>query len=134
MEKVSFTPKKIKKELDKYVVGQEKAKKILSVSIYNHYKRVLCTDNPNEKNSIELKKSNILLIGPTGSGKTLLAETLAKKLNIPFVITDATSLTEAGYVGDDVESILQKLLQSCNYIISKAELGIIYIEDRKSVV
>ncbi|QCI27296.1 ATP-dependent Clp protease ATP-binding subunit ClpX [Buchnera aphidicola] len=125
---ILLTPKKIKKKLDEYIIGQEKAKKILSVSVYNHYKRIIYLNN-NQDNNIEIKKSNILLIGPTGCGKTLLAETMAKILQIPFVIADATSLTEAGYVGDDVESILQKLLQNCQYNISKAEKGIIYIDE-----
>ncbi|CAL4323138.1 ATP-dependent Clp protease ATP-binding subunit ClpX [Buchnera aphidicola] len=127
-DKILIKPKKIKKKLDQYVIGQNQAKKVLSVTIYNHYKRILYSDNINYQD-IELKKSNVLLIGPTGSGKTLLAETLATLLDIPIVITDATSLTEAGYVGEDVESILQKLLQKCNYIISKAEMGIIYIDE-----
>ncbi|CAL4323040.1 ATP-dependent Clp protease ATP-binding subunit ClpX [Buchnera aphidicola] len=124
----NLTPKKIKKQLDEYIIGQKKAKKVLSVAVYNHYKRLLFL-NTVHNNTIELKKSNVLLIGPTGSGKTLLAETLAKILDIPFVICDATSLTEAGYVGDDVESILQRLLQKCNYNIKKAEKGIIYIDE-----
>lgn len=117
----------IKKYLDKYVIGQKKAKKIISVSIYNHYKRLQYIKK--EKKDIELDKSNILLIGPTGSGKTLLAKILAKYLNVPFVIADATTLTEAGYVGEDVETILQKLIENSNYDINKAEKGIIYIDE-----
>lgn len=124
-----FTPRKIKKQLDQYIIGQNNAKKILSVAVYNHYKRILHLNNPSSSKNIDIKKSNVLLIGPTGCGKTLLAETLAKILNIPFIIADATSLTEAGYVGDDVENILQKLLQNCQYDVSKAETGIIYIDE-----
>ncbi|XBC40662.1 MAG: ATP-dependent Clp protease ATP-binding subunit ClpX [Buchnera aphidicola (Nurudea yanoniella)] len=120
------TPKKIKDHLDHYIVGQNKTKKILSVAVYNHYKRI---QNSNLKENIELGKSNVLLIGPTGSGKTLLAETLAKFINVPFAITDATTLTEAGYVGEDVENIIQKLLRTCDYDINKAENGIIYIDE-----
>ncbi|CAL4043220.1 ATP-dependent Clp protease ATP-binding subunit ClpX [Buchnera aphidicola (Phyllaphis fagi)] len=119
-------PKEIYKNLNKYIIGQKNSKKVLSVAVYNHYKRILDTNN---NQNIELGKSNILLIGPTGSGKTLLAETLAKLLNIPFAIADATSLTEAGYVGSDVETILQKLLHKCNYNVSIAETGIIYIDE-----
>lgn len=119
-------PQEIAKILDQYVIGQTKAKKILSVAVYNHYKRLL-----NEKTSdpTELNKSNVLLIGPTGSGKTLLAETLARLLNVPFAIADATTLTEAGYVGEDVESIIQKLLQKCDYDVTKAQTGIVYIDE-----
>ncbi len=119
-------PKEIKKYLDQYVVGQDDAKKALSVAVYNHYKRINSTVIDNE---IELQKSNILLLGPTGSGKTLLAQTLAKMLNVPFAIADATTLTEAGYVGEDVENILLKLIQSADYDVERAERGIIYIDE-----
>jgi len=119
-------PKQIKEELDGYVIGQERAKKILAVAVYNHYKRLR---NKSKKDTVELAKSNILLIGPTGSGKTLLAETLARLLNVPFTIADATTLTEAGYVGEDVENIIQKILQKCDYDVEKAETGIVYIDE-----
>jgi len=119
-------PKEIKAELDNYVIGQENAKKILAVAVYNHYKRLR---NKSKKDAIELAKSNILLIGPTGSGKTLLAETLARLLDVPFTIADATTLTEAGYVGEDVENIIQKILQKCDYDVEKAETGIVYIDE-----
>ncbi|MDP3589549.1 MAG: ATP-dependent Clp protease ATP-binding subunit ClpX [Methylobacter sp.] len=119
-------PKEIKEELDNYVIGQENAKKILAVAVYNHYKRLR---NKSKKDTIELAKSNILLIGPTGSGKTLLAETLARLLDVPFTIADATTLTEAGYVGEDVENIIQKILQKCDYDVEKAETGIVYIDE-----
>ena len=119
-------PKEIKEELDNYVIGQERAKKILAVAVYNHYKRLR---SKSKKDSVELAKSNILLIGPTGSGKTLLAETLARLLNVPFTIADATTLTEAGYVGEDVENIIQKILQKCDYDVEKAESGIVYIDE-----
>ena len=121
------SPKEISAELDQYVIGQERAKKVLAVAVYNHYKRLFRKDSSNEE--VELGKSNILLIGPTGSGKTLLAETLARTLDVPFTIADATTLTEAGYVGEDVENIIQKLLQKCDYDVEKAEMGIIYIDE-----
>lgn len=120
------TPTEIRKTLDEYVIGQTQAKKALSVAVYNHYKRLR---NHTKQDDVELSKSNILLIGPTGSGKTLLAETLARLLNVPFVIADATTLTEAGYVGEDVESIIQKLLQRCEYDVNKAQMGIVYIDE-----
>ncbi len=118
-------PKEIKAFLDEYVIGQEKAKKVLSVQVYNHYKRVLS----NQKLDVELQKSNILMLGPTGSGKTFLAQTLARILNVPFAIADATTLTEAGYVGEDVENILLKLIQAADYDIERAEFGIVYIDE-----
>jgi ATP-dependent Clp protease ATP-binding subunit ClpX len=118
-------PRDICATLNEYVIGQEHAKRILSVAVYNHYKRL----NHQEKDGVELSKSNVLLIGPTGSGKTLLAQTLARLLDVPFVMADATTLTEAGYVGEDVENIIQKLLMSCDYNVEKAERGIVYVDE-----
>ena len=118
-------PVQIKANLDQYVIGQERAKKVLSVAVYNHYKRILHAG----KDDVELQKSNILLIGPTGSGKTLFAQTLAKMLDVPFAIADATTLTEAGYVGEDVENVILKLLQAADFDVERAQRGIIYIDE-----
>ncbi len=126
---VLYKPKEIKSMLDDYVIDQDIAKKVLSVAVYNHYKRLIDKPKPRDEDYVEVGKSNILLIGPTGSGKTLLAQTLARILNVPFAIADATTLTEAGYVGEDVENIVQKLLQNCDYDVDRAEKGIIYIDE-----
>ena len=118
-------PKELKAFLDQYVIGQDEAKKVLSVAVYNHYKRILS----GKKTNVELQKSNVLMLGPTGSGKTLIAQTIARILGVPFAIADATTLTEAGYVGEDVENILLKLIQAADYNVPRAELGIVYIDE-----
>ena len=123
------TPKKLKEKLDEYVIGQERAKQVLSVAVYNHYKRISNLEMNNEFDSVELEKSNVLMLGPTGTGKTLLAKTLARSLNVPFAIADATTVTEAGYVGDDVETVLLSLLQNADYDEQAAQRGIIYIDE-----
>ena len=128
-EETLLTPKEIKEKLDENVIGQDETKKILAVAVYNHYKRILDNAERTDENSVELQKSNVLLIGPTGSGKTLLAQTLARSLKVPFAIADATTLTEAGYVGDDVENVLVRLLQAAEYDVEAAEKGIIYIDE-----
>ncbi len=128
-EKYVHTPELIKKQLDEYVIGQERAKKVLSVAVYNHYKRISMRSTFFELEDVEIEKSNIMLIGPTGVGKTLLAQTLAKILDVPFAIADATTLTEAGYVGDDVETVLVHLLQAADYNLDRAQKGIVYIDE-----
>ena len=125
-ENTGLTPKEMKEKLDEYVIGQDTAKKSLAVAVYNHYKRI---NNIDSENEVDIQKSNILMLGPTGCGKTYLAQTMAKILNVPFAIADATALTEAGYVGEDVENILLKLIQAANYDVEKAEKGIIYIDE-----
>jgi ATP-dependent Clp protease ATP-binding subunit ClpX len=128
-EKYNHTPQSIKKQLDEYVIGQDRAKKVLSVAVYNHYKRISMRSTFFELEDVEIEKSNIMLIGPTGVGKTLLAQTLAKILDVPFAIADATTLTEAGYVGDDVETVLVHLLQAADYNLDRAQKGIVYIDE-----
>jgi len=128
-EKYPHTPESIKKQLDEYVIGQDRAKKVLSVAVYNHYKRISTRSTFFELEDVEIEKSNIMLIGPTGVGKTLLAQTLAKILDVPFAIADATTLTEAGYVGDDVETVLVHLLQAADYNLDRAQKGIVYIDE-----
>ncbi len=128
-EKYAHTPESIKKQLDEYVIGQDRAKKVLAVAVYNHYKRISMRSTFFELEDVEIEKSNIMLIGPTGVGKTLLAQTLAKILDVPFAIADATTLTEAGYVGDDVETVLVHLLQAADYNLDRAQKGIVYIDE-----
>lgn len=122
-------PAEIKKFLDEYIIGQDEAKKVMSVAVYNHYKRLLHKGKPEKDKDVEIEKSNIIMVGETGTGKTLLARTIAKILNVPFCIADATVLTEAGYVGEDVESVLTRLLQSADYDVAAAEKGIVYIDE-----
>ncbi|MGP1561684.1 MAG: ATP-dependent Clp protease ATP-binding subunit ClpX [Helicobacteraceae bacterium] len=129
LDLAELTPKKLKSVLDEYIVGQDKAKKVLSIGVYNHYKRIFRQAKAGEKDETYVEKSNILLVGPTGSGKTLMAQTIAKYLNVPIAISDATSLTEAGYVGEDVENILTKLLQAASGDVQKAQKGIIFIDE-----
>ena len=124
-----MTPAQLKSKLDQYIIGQDKAKEVLSVAVYNHYKRILMKNGRKEEDGVEIDKSNVLLLGPTGCGKTLLAKTLARILNVPFAIADATTLTEAGYVGEDVENILLKLIQNADYDIERAQKGIVYIDE-----
>ena len=129
IEKQKHTPQSLKKAIDEYVIGQERAKKVLAVAVYNHYKRINSRSTFFELDDVEIEKSNILLIGPTGVGKTLLAQTLTKILDVPFAIADATTLTEAGYVGDDVETVLVHLLQAADYNLDRAQKGIVYIDE-----
>ena len=131
MDSKSLTPKVIKEELDRYVIGQDEAKKYLSVAVYNHYKRI---NQKHLQDEIEIQKSNLILVGPTGTGKTLLAQTISKFLNVPIAIVDATVLTEAGYVVEDVESILSKLLQSADFDLEKAQNGIVYNYSQANIV
>ena len=123
------TPAEIKEKMDQYVIGQDDAKKVLAVAVYNHYKRLRYAERTNDKNDVEIEKSNIILVGETGTGKTLMARTIARMLDVPFCIADATTLTEAGYVGDDVENVLVRLLQAADYDIAAAERGIVFIDE-----
>ena len=125
------TPREIKDHLDQYIIGQDDAKKVLSVAVYNHFKRLLYNQSERATDDVEIEKSNIILVGETGTGKTLIARTIAKILNVPFCIADATVLTEAGYVGEDVENILTKLLQAANYDVQAAERGIVFIDETR---